>query len=378
MRPFGPTTTDGADAAGITAPGAARHLSLRFERSRRGPDPGSANALVLARLSRPVPTPLAAWIQAHRTCRHNLGESGMQGVVGPVRPTDRAVRTADAALLRRLLAEDLDVAPDRLFLTHGATEANGWVVLYLARSVASSGPRNLHALLPEYPPLVEVARWAGFRPANRAGPSALGVLSNPRNPEGRWLPPAEIEAHFGRARELLVDETFREFARKPTYEGRGRRGVWRTGTFTKFYGADAIRVGWVVAPEEHRDAFDRFHAHFVDQVAPYAVASAIATRRARARIRRAVGRVFDRNVALIRADSPKTPALAAPVWFDRPVPGGGRRLALRAARASVLVCPGDLFGDPAGVRVGLTRPTFPVDFAAYRAVRDAAGSRSRR
>jgi len=297
----------------------------------------------------------------------------MRGVVEPRVPTARAIRSADPAALRERLARSVDVDAARVFLTHGATEANGWVTTFVARQ--RRAPRRCRLHYPEYPPLAAIAAWAGLRPTDRDGPAAFGVLSNPRNPEGRWMPPEEVAERMGGVRDLLVDETFREFARVPTYAGDGSCRVWRTGTFTKFFGGDGIRVGFVVAPEEACEAFAQFHAHFVDRVPEYSLAAAIATWDARDRFRRAVARVFDRNVARLRAALPDAPPLAAPVYFDR-VPGvPGRALAERGLRRSVLVCPGDLFGDPSGVRIGLTRPSFPVDFAAYLSVRDRAGSR---
>jgi histidinol-phosphate/aromatic aminotransferase/cobyric acid decarboxylase-like protein len=316
--------------------------------------------------------PLGEWIDSHEHCRHNLGESGMHGVVGPVRPTARAVRGADAAELRSLLAASVDVAADRIFLTHGASEGNGWVALYLGRTVRGRGVRRCRIRRPEYPPLAAIARWAGFTPASGPGPAALAILSNPRNPEGTWMDSAAVHAATDDARHVLVDETFREFARVPSYSGDGRRGVWRTGTFTKYFGADDLRVGFVVAPEEERTPFARFHDHFADKVPPYSLAAAVATWRARARIRSRVEAVFRRNAAVLRAADPAAPPLAAPVYFDRPVRPNGRALAERCLAASVLICPGDFFGDATGVRIGLTRPSFPRDYRAYRAVRDRA------
>ena len=322
--------------------------------------------------------PLGEWIDAHEACRYNLGESGMHGVVGPVRPSAREVRSADAGELRALLAESVGVDPARVFLTHGASEANGWITVFLGRTTRGGAARRCRVRRPEYPPLVEVARWSGFRPVTTPGPAALAVLSNPRNPEGSWWGREAMHDATDGARHVLVDETFREFAGVPSFSGDGRRGVWRTGTFSKFFGADAIRVGFAIAPEESQAEFRRFHDHFVDKVAPYSIASATATWRGRERIRRRVDQVFGRNAAVVRAAFPGAPPLAAPVFFDRPVRPNGRALARRCLRASVLVCPGEFFGDPSGVRIGLTRPTFGRDFRVYRAVRDRVPSRRRR
>ena len=168
----------------------------------------------------------------------------------------------------------------------------------------------------------------------------------------------------------MVDETFREFSAAPSLQRLGAPGLWTTGSFTKAYGADDLRVGYVVAPEPERERFARFHGLVTDELPPYSVAGALVTLAARDRILREVRAIVGRNQALWRAAVPKSPPLAAPVAFDDPVPLGGDRLARQCLRASVLVCPGRFFGRASGVRVGLTRRSFPTDLRAYLAVRD--------
>jgi histidinol-phosphate/aromatic aminotransferase/cobyric acid decarboxylase-like protein len=323
-----------------------------------------------------VKFPLADWIDEHEGCRYNLGESGMGRSVRPVPPSAADVRAADPRDLRRALAGSLDVDPSRVFLTHGATESNAWVVHYLVQR----GPRGTptaRVRLPEYPPLVDVARAAGFRVAADASRPTLALLSNPRNPEGYRLRPSEVFAWADGARWLLVDETFREFARAPTL-AEGRRGLWRSGSFTKFFGGDELRVGFLVAPEEATDEYARFHGLVAPPLSRYAIASALATWRARGRLRARVEGIWRANRTAWRRAFPRARELSASVFFDRPVRPDGRTLAERCLARSVLVCPGDLFGDPTGVRIGLTRPTFPRDLAHYLAIRDATPLRSTR
>jgi aspartate/methionine/tyrosine aminotransferase len=86
-------------------------------------------------------------------------------------------------------------------------------------------------------------------------------------------------------------------------------------------------------------------------------------------------RLFQRNLAALRDAEPDAPPLAAPLWFDRVGgPQGGDRLAHRAARHGVLVCPGSFFGDSSGLRVSLTRSDFPKSLAAYLSVRQGKPS----
>jgi hypothetical protein len=316
--------------------------------------------------------PLADWVDAHESCRHNLGKSGMRGVVRHPLPTPAQVRSASEPELRRRLADLVGVAPSRLFLTHGASEGNALAVAYLGRRSRVRG-RRCRVRFPEYPPLYDLARTFGLRLSTAPTSSALAVASLPRNPEGVLWPPAEIREFARGASAVLVDETFREFTTARSVQHAGVDHLWSTGTFTKAYGADDVRVGYVVVPEGEEDRFARFHGLVTDEIAEWSIAAAGVTLDARDRILSVVRGVFERNRDAWRHAGPGGRVLAAPVAFDDPVPGGGDRFARRCLRYSVLVAPGSLMGRASGVRVCLTRRTFPRDLAAYRRVRNAAG-----
>jgi aspartate/methionine/tyrosine aminotransferase len=320
-----------------------------------------------------VSFPLADWIDGHSDCRHNLGRSGMVGTIRLPVPTARDVREADAGVLRREIADSIGVAADRVYLTHGATEANSLVALFLGLE-RSAGSRRLRVRLPEYPPMVDIFRWAGFRPVDGPGPASTALVSLPRNPEGDLWPKPRLEEWTEGVSEVVVDETFREFAGAGSVSSEGRRGWWSTGSFTKFYGADDLRVGYAVPPPERVERFATFHGLAADQVAPASVAGALLALRGRERIRRQVRAVLDRNVAAWRR-AVGGPPPAAPVVFDR-TGEDGDRLADRCLAASVLVCPGRFFGDPTGVRICLTRRSFLQDLRAYLGVRNARPRRA--
>jgi aspartate/methionine/tyrosine aminotransferase len=310
--------------------------------------------------------PLADWIDDHRECRYNLGSSGMAGSIRHPRPTSREIRSATARALEEALGTRLRVDPRRVFLTPGATEANAWVTLYQARANRGTSAR-VRVRYPEYPPLVDVAVWAGFRVSRTPEPAGLAVVSLPRNPEGVLWPDSELEEWSHGARAVLIDETFREFSDAPSRAVAGRPGVWVTGSFTKFYAGDDIRVGFAIAPPEEVPAFARFQGLVTDELTPFSLASALRILSEGAPLVRQVRRQFEANRAVLARTIPAARALRAPVHFDR-VPNGDA-LARRCLRASVLVCPGSFFGDPAGVRISLTRRTFARDFAEYRRVR---------
>jgi aspartate/methionine/tyrosine aminotransferase len=320
-----------------------------------------------------VTFPLGAWIDEHERCRHNLAVSGMRGSIPPPR-IPRA--PGDPEELRAELARSVGVDPGRIFLTHGATEGNSCVTAFVRGRSTGRAP-VCRVRYPEYPPLFEMARQLGFRLDSGHRRAALAVVSRPRNPEGDLWSSGRLFEWAEGAEQLLVDETFREFGRAPSIAARPRSGLWSTGTFTKFYAGDDLRVGFVVAPEEEAARFARFHGVVADEIAPVSVGAALACLRRRPQIAAAVDRIVDANRREVERAFPGSPAPVGPVHFDRNLPLDSGRLSRRCLAASVLVCPGGFFGDPGGVRLCLTRPTFARDLAAYLAVRDAARRASR-
>ena len=320
--------------------------------------------------------PLADWIDDHPDCRHHLAHSGMQGSIAPPSPTARDLRAADPDALRRRLAELLETDASCVFLTHGATEANGAVLQYLAHG--SVGSRACRVRRPEYPPLLDAARWAGYELTEGDGPVALALISQPRNPEGDLWSRDRLLRWIEGAATALVDETFREFADAPSVGGLRERGIWRTGSFTKFYAADSIRVGFAVAPSEEAAGFARHLGLLFNGLSDHSIAGAERALRDRERFRRAVGSVLRPNRAAWTARFPGVAVPAGPVAFDRAIPEDADAFTDRCLEESVLVCPGRLFEDPSGVRICLTRRSFPQDLDAYLRVReDAAVTRTR-
>lgn len=316
--------------------------------------------------------PLADWIDRHAECRYQLATSGMRGVVRPAVPTARQLREATEEELRRRLARELDVGAERVFLAPGATEANAWATFYALLRAHGRVPR-CRVRYPEYPPLYEGPRAAGFRLV-APGPDRvdLAVVSQPRNPEGNLWDRDRLAEFAERSPATIVDETFRQFSRAPSTLRWEIPGQWATGSFTKVYGGDDLRVGFVVPPPSEVDGFARFHGLFADEMPRASVAGALATLDARAAILRRVRELVGRNQALWRRATPGGPPLAGPVAFDVSVGPDGDRFARRCLRHSVLVCPGSYFGDRAGVRVCLTRPSFPRDLGRYLEVRGSA------
>jgi len=322
----------------------------------------------------PVGFPLRDWIDGHAAAPHNLARSGM----GPGLSTVRAALAeplpeADPLALRDELARTIGVVPERVFLHHGASEANGSVLFFLHHEAvrARRARPTVVTETPEYPPLGDLARWVGFRPA--AGRATVRIVSDPHNPTGQRRGTEAWRGLVGSARATLVDETFREFRDVPSRATSDTRRVWATGTFTKAYGADAIRVGWAVVPSAAIGPYSEFHGLAYNDVAAHSVAAARALLRRRRRILEESRAIFERNLTLVRRRLPEVPRLDAPVLLDRaPAWPDGDRFARALLARGVLVSPGAFFGAPDAVRICLTQKSFAEDFEAYLAVRGPA------
>jgi histidinol-phosphate/aromatic aminotransferase/cobyric acid decarboxylase-like protein len=319
-----------------------------------------------------MPFPLGEWIDSREGLPHNLGGSGMKGSLRTLAKSLRRLPPPDPERLQAQLARGVGVRPEALFLTHGASEGNALVLHHLARELRDSLGRRprLRVELPEYPPIPDTATLAGFSVVDVPRAADAMALSAPRNPLGTAVGEGELAELSDGMRAVLVDETFREFRDRPSAARARRDGLWTTGTFTKAYGADEIRVGYVTAPPDGVESFARFHGLATDRVAKHSVSAALAILRDRRTILAESRGIFRTNERALRREFPELPPLAAPVWLDRGVDGEG--LARKAERAGVLVCPGSFFGAPRSVRISLTRRTFPADLTAYLAVRREA------
>jgi histidinol-phosphate/aromatic aminotransferase/cobyric acid decarboxylase-like protein len=319
-----------------------------------------------------VSFPLFEWIRSHARLPHTLALSGMVGQLRSYSRCARRAPPASAAAVRQLVAERLGVPPRRVFLTHGATEANGLALQFLSRSLARKRARTprFRVAVPEYPPLSDGALLAGFRAARGREPTDLWVGSDPNNPRGLSVGRSVWEARASDGAALLIDESFREFADVPSFVRRGAPNSWVTGTLTKFYGADAVRLGWAVAPDSAVESFDRYVSHLTDGIAETSLAAAASLLRHHSVVAQEVRSIFRRNAARLHRVIPEAPSLDAPLWFDIGRSGvDGDRFARYLVRRGLLVCPGRFFGDRSGVRVCLTHRRFPQDVQLYQRFR---------
>ncbi|HEV2165955.1 MAG TPA: aminotransferase class I/II-fold pyridoxal phosphate-dependent enzyme, partial [Thermoplasmata archaeon] len=226
---------------------------------------------------------------------------------------------------------------------------------------------------PEYPPIGDAAREVGFARARSPSEADAVALSSPRNPLGTSVPLEEIRGLAEAHRPVLVDQTFREFTEEPAATRSGLEDLWLSGSYTKVYGADELRVGYAIVPDRQVEGFGRFHGLLLDRLPARSVSGALAILAHRSRLLGEARGLLRQNERYLKSRLEGVPDLAAPVWFDRGRHGlDGDRLAQRLLRKGVLVCAGSYFGDPRGVRIALTRRSFPADLDAYLAVRDRA------
>jgi histidinol-phosphate/aromatic aminotransferase/cobyric acid decarboxylase-like protein len=292
---------------------------------------------------------------------------------GELRTTPRLLREAPPATeaeLARAIARLHSVPVSRVFLCHGATEGNALALLALASRRPPTDPLRVRITRPEYPPLVDAVHLLRLREVGPDAPADLTLLSEPNNPTGLAAGARGVRRLAAGTPRVLVDETFREFTEAPPLTRSDLPGLWVSGTFTKVFGADDVRVGYLIVPEADVPLVAEVQGTLFDEVAPASVAMALHLLRHRREVLAEARGRFRRNLVVLRARVPEAPALSAPVWLDR-LPRGwsGDELARWAHRAGILVAPGSFFGAPEAVRVTLTRSTFPEALAAYLRVR---------
>lgn len=222
--------------------------------------------------------------QSHyeNTVRFNLSDSG----VHPLRLRDLleladAPDALDTALsygqtngtpvLRERIASRYDTAADQVVVTNGSAEANflaAWRIVQPGGAVAVLSPTYgqlpgladaLGAALRPIP-LREEAGWqVDPDHVQRVIDDAtrLVVVTNPQNPTGMRLDDVSLTAVLGAAERVgawvLADEVYagaeRAGPETPSLFGRYER-VIATGSLSKAFGLQGLRIGWVVAAGE--------------------------------------------------------------------------------------------------------------------------------
>ncbi len=342
---------------------------------------------------------------AHATVQHNLGSSAFAAPPWQQRaggnlpsPPPSDFDAGDLHLVpdegfRAALANHLGVQVDRVEPTAGTTSAN--LSVFLDRCKPGT---TVVVERPTYQPLAAVpqglgaeVRFVDRRPGDwRLHPddvadaadqhTALIVLASPNNPTGAVASPDDLRA-FGEIAEqsdalVLVDQVYRELTDHPVAALHDR--IVSTGGFNKCWGAAGLRVGWLVAHEDRIAGLAEIHRHASLAPPPWGEALAHALLQHQGACRRELEARLAKNHATYTQWLQTGPLEDQP--HNRPPPWGltafadvgvadTYALAHHLLKHGILVIPGEFFGKPGRVRIGLGG-----DPAALPAALDALGA----
>ena len=311
--------------------------------------------------------------------RHDLGGSGFsappwaeRGLPAPA--WDAAgLDLHPGTALRDRLARRAGLPSEGTLVTAGTTAAN----LAVIAALAAPG-RNVVCERPGYAPLAHVAQAFGAEvrfvdrdpdgwrldpdavAAACDGATVLVALTSPNNPTGVADRPADLvalaEAAADHDAHVLVDQVFRELTDHPV-AATLHPALITTAGVNKCWGAPGIRIGWLHAPPDRMP--DIVNAHQTLVLAPSRSGMA------------AVDVLLDHGSACRAALEARLRATHAPyrAWCQEAgvAAGPGRgltdfpavpgedtaELARRALEDGLLLIPGEAFGRPGHVRIGL-------------------------
>jgi aspartate/methionine/tyrosine aminotransferase len=328
----------------------------------------------------PIEYDLAASTGPHWTLRELLG-LGEKDTLEELLDTRIAyTRVEGSRPLCGAIAEMEGVEPDHVQVTTGAAEA-----LLLLFSLAAEPGANVLVPSPGFPSFYEIPRGLGqeFRFYNQRrenrfridldeirsltdARTKLLLINTPHNPTGATLTDDEITALHdfcvSRGIQFVSDEVYH-----PIYHGRVTATAARlphstvVSDFSKALCLGGLRLGWIVDRDAARmEQYRVAHAYFT--VSGTALGEPLATLalRQRERIIARAQQVSSANLGLLE----KFMAEHSPSFgWIRPQGGltafpwlhsgeDARALCTEAARAGVLLAPGDCFGMPSYFRVG--------------------------
>ena len=217
------------------------------------------------------------WAKEHAAARYNLANSGLLGcgtedlVLEPGDVQVNGDNREGYPPLVEAIASLYGVAPEAVVTAGGTSGAN-----FLALATLLEPGDVVLVEQPTYEPILAILEFLGARVRRFSRRFENGyhldldevralfservrlvVLTNPHNPSGVMLPPAEVGA-LGRIAErtgtwLLVDEVYRDVwfeAAPPSHVHLGPNLVV-TSSLTKSYGLSGLRCGWILAGDPH-------------------------------------------------------------------------------------------------------------------------------
>ncbi|MEM0160742.1 MAG: aminotransferase class I/II-fold pyridoxal phosphate-dependent enzyme, partial [Thermoplasmata archaeon] len=224
------------------------------------------------------------WIISHPG-KYDLSQSGMGGRIN-LEKYFKFSSMVDESVLKETIALLHNEDSENVIITHGATEAL-FLTLY---HLYVNGHRDYITYKPEYEPLIKDPPALGMREKE----GDVFVFSNTNNPTG-----TEIE-YPKNYRAYVVDDTFLQFYRNLD-SVKYPENTYRINTFTKFYGGDEVRVGWIVAPDKKEAAeINSLKGIFTEQVSRYNISVANAILKDQDEILRFVRNAMNKNLTYIK------------------------------------------------------------------------------
>ena len=287
------------------------------------------------------------------------------------------------------MAERYGVDREGVLPTAGATTANVVAAIAAAERGGSEDARTGLVEKPTYEPLVDSPRLYGvdidrFRRRSRSeyalepervaaaatGDTAFVTVTNRHNPSGRMTDRETLSAVADAAADadavLLVDEVYAPYVREGG-EGpfggvtaAGLPATVVTGSLTKFFGLEGLRVGWVVGDPDVVGAARSAATHFAGPSTP-SLALAEGTLEhadelaAAARDRVAANHDLLADFVADRDDVDGPVFPDATYAFLDPHGADGTTVAEAALKRDLLVVPGRFFEDDDRIRVSLGR-----------------------
>ena len=199
-----------------------------------------------------------SWIHSH-TGKYDLSQSGMYGRISLDKYFNVGSLVSEEDL-KDYIASINDCNKSHVVITHGATEAFFTSIYH----IYETGVKNSKTNIPDYEPLYKLPPSMGYT----SGDSGLFITSNPNNPTGALIQIPDGYSAY------LIDETFLMFSSnlgKLNYPA----NTYRINTFTKFFGGDDLRVGYIIAPSrEDAEAIESLRGIFTEYVSRYNISVA--------------------------------------------------------------------------------------------------------
>ncbi|MGC8598603.1 MAG: aminotransferase class I/II-fold pyridoxal phosphate-dependent enzyme [Thermoplasmata archaeon] len=335
------------------------------------------------------------WIISHRT-KLDLSNSGLSGRIDLKKYFENATMM-DEDYLKEEVASLNNTDRKNIVITHGATEALFMTITFLRLN----DHYTYHVRLPEYEPIFKlpelldldnvgdmVARGEvnkkyrkfesngkkmyvvdGNYGSKMDGRFDLLLYSNINNPTGWFL---EEMDNF---RTTLVDETFLQFY-MDLDNVKYKNDAYRINTYTKFYGGDEVRVGWIIAPTpENANKINSMKGIFTEQVSRYNISVAYRMLRDNDSIREFARYEMQKNLSYLRKNmgrlrfyGGREPVLSTVTFVDYSSYSDMDSVSMAEYLHSkgISIVPGKLFGvDGPYLRVCYTRENFQEVFDAF-------------